>query len=73
MSRHLAEDHPDRLVSQHALAMAYQANGQVTDAVRLLEGLVRIEQTWRRTIPIDWRRSTVWLLCYGNSASVLQR
>jgi hypothetical protein len=26
----LAEDHPDRLTSQHALASAYQANGQVS-------------------------------------------
>jgi hypothetical protein len=28
----LAEDHSDRLVSQHALTGAYQANGQVNDA-----------------------------------------
>ena len=33
----LAEDHPDRLASQHALAGAYRANGQVKEAVSLLE------------------------------------
>jgi tetratricopeptide (TPR) repeat protein len=40
----LAEDHPDRLVSQHNLARAYQANGQVKDAVRLLEHVVAIQK-----------------------------
>jgi hypothetical protein len=37
----LAEDHPQRLVSQHALAQAYKANGQVKEAVELLEHVVR--------------------------------
>jgi hypothetical protein len=41
--RVLAEDHPSRLASQHQLACAYQANGQVKDAVRLLEHVVAIE------------------------------
>ena len=36
----LAEKHPDRLASQHALARAYQANGQVKEAVALLEHVV---------------------------------
>lgn len=35
--RHLKETHPSRLTSQHALAIAYQANGQVQEAVELLE------------------------------------
>ena len=39
----LAEDHPDRLASQHELARAYQANGQVKEAVKLLERVVAIE------------------------------
>jgi hypothetical protein len=39
----LAEDHPDRLASQLELARAYLANGQVKDAVRLLEHVVAIE------------------------------
>ncbi|MCJ1425649.1 hypothetical protein MMC29_003549, partial [Sticta canariensis] len=43
-SQALAEDHPDRLASQHALAGAYQANGQVGDAVELLEHVVKIEE-----------------------------
>ncbi|KAH8590733.1 hypothetical protein B0O99DRAFT_520880 [Bisporella sp. PMI_857] len=41
----LAEDHPDRLVSQHTLAIAYKANGQVKDAVILLEHVVKIRET----------------------------
>jgi thioredoxin-like negative regulator of GroEL len=40
----LAEDHPSRLASQHALAGAYWANGQVTEAVELLEQVVAIKQ-----------------------------
>jgi len=38
----LAETHPDRLASQHVLAMSYRANGQVTEAVKLLEQVVAI-------------------------------
>ncbi|KAL5373431.1 hypothetical protein DPSP01_012732 [Paraphaeosphaeria sporulosa] len=38
----LAEDHPSRLASQHALAIAYEANGQVKEAVKLLESVVAI-------------------------------
>ncbi|KAK5111067.1 hypothetical protein LTR85_012286 [Meristemomyces frigidus] len=40
----LAENHPSRLASQHALAIAYQANGQVEEAVRLLEHVVAIRK-----------------------------
>jgi tetratricopeptide (TPR) repeat protein len=40
----LAEDHPDRLASQHALAVAYKANRQVKEAVLLLEQVVKIEE-----------------------------
>ena len=36
------EDHPSRLASQHELAGAYQANGQVKEAVKLLERVVAI-------------------------------
>ncbi|CAH0059081.1 unnamed protein product [Clonostachys solani] len=39
----LAEDHPDRLASQHSLASAYQDNGQVKEAISLLEKVVFIE------------------------------
>ncbi|KAL9004632.1 MAG: hypothetical protein Q9188_002558 [Gyalolechia gomerana] len=34
------EDHPDRLASQHELARAYQADGQVKEAVKLLEHVI---------------------------------
>ena len=39
----LAETHPDRLTSQHELAGAYEANGQVEKAVPLLEQVVKIQ------------------------------
>ncbi|KAF5616441.1 hypothetical protein F25303_13523 [Fusarium sp. NRRL 25303] len=41
----LAEDHPDRLASQHELAGVYKANGQIEEAVKLLEHVVAIEET----------------------------
>jgi tetratricopeptide (TPR) repeat protein len=37
-----AEEHPDRLTSQHELARAYQADGQVEKAVELLEHVVAV-------------------------------
>jgi tetratricopeptide (TPR) repeat protein len=40
----LPEDDADRLLTQHVLAMAYQSNGQVKDAVRLLEHVVAIHK-----------------------------
>jgi len=40
----MAEDHPDRLASQHALASAYEANGQVDEAVALLEHVVKVRE-----------------------------
>jgi hypothetical protein len=40
----LAEDNPDRLASQGVLASAYQANGQVKQAVALLEHVVIVQE-----------------------------
>ena len=40
----LAEDHPDLLDSQHALAIAYQANGQIGKAIELLEHVVKVKE-----------------------------
>jgi hypothetical protein len=39
----LAEEHPDRLASQHALAMAYRADRQLQKAVELLEHVVAVK------------------------------
>jgi hypothetical protein len=39
----LAVDYPDRLASQHALAIAYKADGQVKKAVELLEAVVTVK------------------------------
>jgi hypothetical protein len=38
----LAETHPHRLASQHALAIAYRDNGQVAKAIELLKQVVEI-------------------------------
>jgi Tetratricopeptide repeat len=40
----LAKDYPSRLTSQHELAEAYKANGQVKEAVLLLKQVVTIEK-----------------------------
>ena len=40
----LAEDHPDQLVSQHALVRAYHADGQEAFAVELLSHVVAAKQ-----------------------------
>jgi tetratricopeptide (TPR) repeat protein len=40
--KNLAEDHANRLSSQHELAKAYQADGQIKKAVELLEHVVAI-------------------------------
>ncbi|KND93534.1 hypothetical protein TOPH_01531, partial [Tolypocladium ophioglossoides CBS 100239] len=47
----LAEDHPDRLASQHALAGAYQANGQVSEVVKILEQVVEIQKILAENYP----------------------
>ena len=40
----LSEDHPDRLNSEHDLACAYLANGQINEAVELLEHVVKVRE-----------------------------
>ncbi|KAL7901865.1 hypothetical protein HDV63DRAFT_68241 [Trichoderma sp. SZMC 28014] len=42
--KNLAEDNPDRLASQHALAGVFKANGQTKEAMTLLEHVVTIEE-----------------------------
>lgn len=39
----LAEEHPNRLASQHELARAYRADGKLQKAVDLLEHVVAVE------------------------------
>ncbi|KAL4943463.1 hypothetical protein BDV06DRAFT_221210 [Aspergillus oleicola] len=43
--REFDEEHPSRLASQHELAGAYQANGQIKQAVELLEHVVTVKRT----------------------------
>ncbi|KAM0256538.1 hypothetical protein ACHAPA_012138 [Fusarium lateritium] len=42
--RTLANNHPNRLSTQHALAMAYHAEGQFEDAIELLKPITAIEK-----------------------------
>ncbi len=42
----LLETHPSRLNSQHELAIAYQANGHVKEAIEILERVVAV---WKQT------------------------
>lgn len=43
-ARELAEDDLDRLNSQHELAMAYRENGQINEALELLEHVVKVKK-----------------------------
>ena len=43
-ARRLPEDDPNRLVSEHELACAYLANGQIGEAVSLLEHVVKFRE-----------------------------
>lgn len=40
----MAENHPSRLASQHALTGTYQANKQVDEAVTLLKHVVKVKE-----------------------------
>ncbi|PQE15930.1 Tetratricopeptide-like helical domain protein [Rutstroemia sp. NJR-2017a BVV2] len=40
----LAENHPNLLDSQHELALAYEKNGQIKEAIALLEHVVKIKE-----------------------------
>ena len=42
--KHLAEDNPSRLNSEHTLAFAYGTDGQIEQAIQLLEHVVEVEQ-----------------------------
>ncbi|KAI1187709.1 acyl transferase/acyl hydrolase/lysophospholipase [Nemania serpens] len=47
----LAEDHPDRLESQHALAYSYGENGQVQKGIELLEHVVSMRKALSESHP----------------------
>lgn len=40
----LPEDDANRLASEHTLAMAYQSDGQINDAIQLLQHIVAISK-----------------------------
>lgn len=43
-SRAMDENHPDRLASQRELAIAYQRNGQIGQAMTLLKHIIKVEE-----------------------------
>jgi hypothetical protein len=59
----LVADHPSRLASQHALAMAYRADGPVKKAVELLEHVVTVEGGFLRDDHPD-RLASLTVLTY---------
>ena len=69
----LAEDHPDRLASQHELAIAYRDNGNVDQAIELLEHVVKIKKTRLAEDHPDRLASESWLaLIYRDNKQVDQ-
>ena len=42
-AQRLSEDHPDRLVSEHSLACTYREMGQMDQAVKLLQHVVKVQ------------------------------
>ncbi len=50
-AQRLAEDHPDRLASQHELARAYLENGQIKKAIDLLEHVVDVKEKLAKDHP----------------------
>lgn len=42
--RRSPEDDPSRMASQHTLAMTYKANGQVREAIELLEHVTAVQK-----------------------------
>ena len=50
-SRAPAKDDSSRLTAQHELAIAYQANGQVDEAIKLLEHVVKVEEKLAEDYP----------------------
>ena len=47
----LKKDYPDRLASQHELARAYKADGQVSKAVKLLKHVVNKKKVLKEDYP----------------------
>jgi hypothetical protein len=61
------ENHPDQLASQHALAIAYQADGQVQKAVKLLEHVVAVKGRFLRNNHPSRLRSLADLITFVQS------
>ena len=71
---HFPEDHPERLASQHALAMAYKADGQVSKAIKLLEEVVAIrEKVLREDHPNRLRSKRRLLQLYAQQRTNAER
>ena len=66
----LAEDHPSRLSSQHALADAYLENGQVKEAIELSEYIVKIEENLAEDHPSRLASQHALACAYGENGQV---
>ncbi|KAK7418712.1 hypothetical protein QQX98_003730 [Neonectria punicea] len=66
----LAGDHPDRLASQHVLAISYQANGRVKEAVKLLEHVVAVGETLAEDHPDRLASQHVLAVAYQANGQV---
>jgi tetratricopeptide (TPR) repeat protein len=66
----LDEDDSDRLLSQHVLAVAYEADGQVKKAVELLEAVVKARETLAADHPSRLASQHELAIAYGADGQV---
>jgi tetratricopeptide (TPR) repeat protein len=67
----LPETHPTRLASQHNLGSAYGKNGQIEEAIKLLEHVVKIRATTLAETHPDRLTSQHNLACtYENNGQI---
>lgn len=66
----LAQDHPDSLLSQHALASAYRYNGQVKEAVELLKDVVKIREKLAENDPLRLTSQHSLAIAYQQNGQV---
>ncbi|VUC24625.1 unnamed protein product [Clonostachys rosea] len=66
----LAEDDPSRLASQHVLAIAYKNNGQIGEAVHLLESVTLIESALAEDDPSRLAPQHVLATAYRDNGQI---
>ncbi|KAG8667878.1 hypothetical protein FPOAC1_012717 [Fusarium poae] len=66
----LPEDSPDRLKSQHSLALAYRDNRQIKEAVQLLEHVVTVQKTLAEDHPSRLASQHVLASAYKDNGQI---